>query len=97
MLRNPSNKTSIDKKRLKTFVRILNARARNVLYSTSLEECELRGLLHRSVAIILMNSPVEILPQQRSFSDDWLPGNGPRLPPDMQKQANHLRTLQPGN
>ncbi|HYB03612.1 MAG TPA: NUDIX domain-containing protein [Nitrososphaerales archaeon] len=46
----------------------------NVLYSASLEKCKLEGLLHRSVAIVLLNSLGEILLQQRSSSDDWLPG-----------------------
>ncbi len=44
------------------------------LFSTTLEECKRKGLLHRSVAIFLKNSRNEILLQQRSFSDDWLPG-----------------------
>ncbi len=35
----------------------------NVLYCTSLEGCKLKGLLHRSVAIVLINFQDEILPQ----------------------------------
>ena len=44
------------------------------LYTASLEECRKKGLLHRSIAIFMQNSREEILLQQRSFSDDWLPG-----------------------
>jgi isopentenyl-diphosphate Delta-isomerase len=46
----------------------------NILYSASLRDCKAMGLLHRAVAIFLINSSGEILLQQRSFSDDWLPG-----------------------
>ena len=46
----------------------------NILYRASLRDCKARGLLHRAVAVFLLNSSGEILLQQRSLSDDWLPG-----------------------
>jgi len=45
-----------------------------ILYQTSLEECKTKGLLHRSVAVFFLNLQNEILLQQRSMEDDWLPG-----------------------
>lgn len=46
----------------------------DVLYTTTLDDCKSRGLLHRTVCGFLRNSKDEILLQLRSFSDDWLPG-----------------------
>ena len=44
------------------------------LFVAPLEECKSRGLLHRTVCVFLRNSLGQILLQQRSISDDWLPG-----------------------
>lgn len=45
-----------------------------VLGSRTLGECLRLGLLHREVTVFLRNSKDELLLQQRSKSDDWLPG-----------------------
>lgn len=45
-----------------------------VLYVATLAECKRLGLIHRMVCVFVRNSRGDILLQQRSFSDDWLPG-----------------------
>jgi isopentenyl-diphosphate Delta-isomerase len=45
-----------------------------VLRVASLARCKKEGLLHRSVAVFVRNTPGEILLQRRSIDDDWLPG-----------------------
>ena len=44
------------------------------IYAVSLDECRKKGLLHRSVAIFLQNTNKEILLEQGSLKDEWLPG-----------------------
>jgi len=46
----------------------------NPIFVATLDECKSQGLLHRSVAVFLRNSEGEILLQQRSLNDDWMPG-----------------------
>jgi isopentenyldiphosphate isomerase len=45
-----------------------------VLFKASLNECKRLGLLHRTVAVFVLNTNEELLLQQRSFNDDWMPG-----------------------
>lgn len=45
-----------------------------VLGTRTLEDCLRFGLLHRAITVFLRNSKGEIFLQQRSKSDDWLPG-----------------------
>ncbi len=45
-----------------------------VLETRTLGECLRLGLLHRAVTVFVRNSRGEIFLQQRSKSDDWLPG-----------------------
>ena len=46
----------------------------HVLETRTLGECLRMGLLHRAVTVFVSNSRGEIFLQQRSTSDDWLPG-----------------------
>jgi isopentenyl-diphosphate Delta-isomerase len=45
-----------------------------VLFLAPLDECKRKGLLHRTVCVFLRNRSDQILLQQRSLTDDWLPG-----------------------
>ena len=46
----------------------------NKIEEKTLGDCQRSGLLHRSVTVFLRNSKGQVFLQQRSFSDDWLPG-----------------------